>query len=516
LVLNQVDGVLTQQGLVRLGPAVRNSNMPANGVVAYPINAQRQACYTIVAIATPGANLDMLVLDPWGRRIAYNVDPDSHPWVTTCPGIDGRAVARLQMASGSGEYYYAVYQGSPTVRANLSSVFGGAAETGPTTAQLDPGTGARIQTLTAQLANESFRQISDPHGIVFGRREDRNYQLNLQEGHCYVFATFGGQGARDTDAYLLSGGGEELVTESSDRLDANVRYCPPTTGVYQLRARMFSGEGPLFTVGYVQQRAATPAPEPVTAVIASSTVAPGLDENFRLLDADMRARGYDAMGASTRGQLAQAGTQDFAVSLEGGKCYAILAVGDNGVRDLDVILLQGERELDRDVEADPRPVVRVCPEQNGDFTIRIRMYSGQGNFIYAPYRWPRGTRGPFNLRGIIYVRLAEVTSLLGVEGYQPDVDATPGQGRLAREGQNRAQDIRLTSGQCYSILVVGGEGVNDLDVTLARGGTQLGSDGTRTAFPSVRYCADQTASYSLDVHARSGSGQYFYQVFRRQ
>ena len=65
--------------------------------------------------------------------------------------------------------------------------------------------------------------------------------------------------------------------------------------------------------------------------------------------------------------------------------------------------------------------MRVCPSARGHYRMAIRMTSGSGSYIYAPYRWTRGTRGPFGLAGLIYLRLAEVTSLLAVEGYEPDV-----------------------------------------------------------------------------------------------
>jgi len=185
-------------------------------------------------------------------------------------------------------------------------------------------------------------------------------------------------------------------------------------------------------------------------------------------------------------------------------------------RDLDLVLSDSSgTQVDRDVENDPRPVVRVCLRSSGTYRMQVRMFNGQGNFVYAQYRWPRGTSGPFGLNGLIYVRLAEVTSLLAVEGYEPDVDASPGNGRLARENATRSHNIQLEAGQCYSVLVVGGQGVNDLDVTLKRGNTDLASDGSRTAFPSVRHCATESGRHAIEVKAAAGRGEYFYQVFRR-
>ena len=65
-------------------------------------------------------------------------------------------------------------------------------------------------------------------------------------------------------------------------------------------------------------------------------------------------------------------------------------------------------------------------------------------------------------------------------------------------------------------MVVGGDGVHDLDVTLSQGSTQVATDfGARNAFPSVRYCTTGSGStaFTLTVSAASGSGDYVYQVF---
>jgi hypothetical protein len=521
--LEQVEAYLTSQGYARTGPAVRNTNLPANGVIAYAIEAQQGACYTIVAIAQSTSDLNLVVLDAQGQTISYNVDPDARPWATVCPGAPGRIIARLQMAAGGGEYYYAVYQGPASTQPDLAGLYsGGRSESGPQRAQLDQGTTGRLTQLDATLSQEGFTRISEPYGEQYAQREDRMFALNLQGGTCYAFASLGGEGARDTDVFLVDGQGNELEKDVTTNLDAVVRFCPAQTAAYQLRARMYSGQGPLFTVGYVQQAQNTTAqnnntPPPVENVMATqSTAGAGIEENFRLLDADIRARGYQPYGDHTRGQLAEGQTRDFSIELEGGKCYAILGVGDNGVRDLDLILKDGSGQtLDQDVEVDARPIVRVCPEQTGNYTMTVRMYAGAGSFVYAPYRWPRGTRGPFNLSGLIYVRLGEVTSLLGVEGYEPDPSAAPGQGSLRREGAAARHNIQLEGGQCYAILTVGGQGIANVDLSLSQGSNRIATDDTRNAFPTVRHCPTQNGRFRLDVTAGGGSGRYFYQVFRR-
>jgi hypothetical protein len=148
--------------------------------------------------------------------------------------------------------------------------------------------------------------------------------------------------------------------------------------------------------------------------------------------------------------------------------------------------------------------------------MQVRMASGTGAYIYAAYRWPRGIRGPFGLEGLIYVRLAELTALLAVEGYSPDPGYDLEQGRLRAEGASATHTLHLAGGQCYSVAVVGGDGVSDIDVELARGGTTVASDvGVASAFPSVRRCVDREGDYTLTIRSAVGSGPYLYQVFSR-
>lgn len=518
--LNVIDQHLRSQGQMPVGSAIRNPNMAEGGLIAYAVNGQPGACYTTVALGHEGQDLNMVVMDPQGRRVGYNVDPTPHPWASFCASEPGRYTVRLQMDAGSGEYYYATYQGPRPVA--LAGVFGDdREESSAAVATLDDETAARVQALDEALGSENMMRVGEPHGQHYATRERREYALSLTPGRCYAFAAFGGPGTEDTDLVLVDADGRTLTRDNARSVDALVRYCPQAEGNYRLQARVGEGEGPLFTASYMQRpmddNSPAEAPQATAPVIdTSSRRAANLDETFRLLNADMQARGYTALGSVARGELAEGGNRDFAIEFEGDKCYALLAVGDDNVRNLDLVLRDPRgRDVDQDLESDAKPIVRVCPERSGTFNMRMQMREGGGNFIYATYKWPRGTHGPFGLSGLIYVRLAEVTSLLSVEGYEPDIDATPGKGRLRNAQAKVEHDIELSRGSCYSILVVGGEGVHDLGAQLSRSGSTLASDGTRTAFPSIRHCPEQNGRYRLTVTAEQGSGEYFYQVFRR-
>ncbi len=155
--LEQYDQVLRQAGFEPVGP-VSHGTLDAYSITAIPVDIRRGYCYTLSAIGQPGTDLNLLVLDPRGQDIAHNVLGDEHPWVSFCAARGGRFVIRLQMARGSGEYFFAPYQSRGRRAADLTAFFGGgaAAPTGPATATLDADTQGRIAALDAQLAGERY------------------------------------------------------------------------------------------------------------------------------------------------------------------------------------------------------------------------------------------------------------------------------------------------------------------------------------------------------------------------
>jgi hypothetical protein len=518
--LDQYDQVMRQAGYEPVGPATRGVLTPAQPIVAFPIDVRRGYCYAFTVFGTPGSDVNMFVLDPLGRDASHNVLPDEHPWSSFCAARGGRFVIRVQLARGEGEFFFAPYQARGRRPVNLATFFG-TARAAAQVAQLDADTRTRLGVLDQTLAGERLVRVGEANGVVLAERQERAFMLSLQRQQCYAFASLGGPGATDTDLQLVDGSGRTLQADESDGRDAIVRFCAPDTAQYRLLVRLPGGAGPVFTAAYVQAPTAGQQQDPQAQQVATEMLADssggGLEENFALLDADMRARGYETLAAAQQAQLTQGGQQDFPIELEDDKCYALLAVGDGGVRGLQLSLVDPSGQVvDTDDAGGSRPTVRACTTRGGRYLLRTAMRSGQGNFMVGSYRWPRGTRGPFGLEGLTYVRFSEMTALLETEGFRFDASYAPEQGRLRREGQEGTHTIQLAGGRCYSILVAGGAGVRDLDATLSRNGVEVESDTTsRGAFLALRHCVGSNQSFTLTVRATQGAGPYVYQIFTR-
>jgi hypothetical protein len=106
--LDQLDRVLRTRGYVPVGPAT-HATIAQNGITAYPIDVRRGHCYSIALFGQPGTDVNLVMLDPAGRDIGHDVRNDEHPWVSFCAARGGRFVARVQMARGQGDIFFAPY-----------------------------------------------------------------------------------------------------------------------------------------------------------------------------------------------------------------------------------------------------------------------------------------------------------------------------------------------------------------------------------------------------------------------
>ena len=214
--LEQLDGLLRQQQMQPLGPAV-HGNLQTNGLIAYAIDATAGSCYTLAILgeAPSGQNIDMVVIDPLGRPAGHHVGSDNHPWVSFCASQAGRFIARVSMASGSGGYFYAHYEGPANRRMELSSFYGETPAAAVQTASMDGQTQQRLVALDQRMSQRGFARVGEPAGLALDNPEPRDFQLNLQQGQCYAFASLGGPGAVDTDIFLNDASGERLQADTA-------------------------------------------------------------------------------------------------------------------------------------------------------------------------------------------------------------------------------------------------------------------------------------------------------------
>ena len=74
------------------------------------------------------------------------------------------------------------------------------------------------------------------------------------------------------------------------------------------------------------------------------------------------------------------------LTVEGGKCYVVLAVGVPSVRELDLRLVDAfGKERDKDRTRDAFPAVRACPAVGGTWHLDVHMFHGYGRYAVQAF-----------------------------------------------------------------------------------------------------------------------------------
>ena len=526
-------------------------NLSAPDLFTHRFELSDERCVLIVGISSNGADLNLSFLSPRGRVVASDMRPDSHPSVRLCPSERGPHLARFQINAGSGDVYFALFRIPAAYRAELSSDFW--QERDPATtggkATLDRATRQRAEALGRELDKEGFSSIGEAQGVTFTANQTRDFRLNLRSDRCYVFASFAGRGVQDTHASILGPDEVELVSDPDMRRDSIVRFCPIDEDQLILRARLLKGAGPIFIAGWQTKPAelaasgssapTSSAPSSSASSSTSSEPSPpaassrapqgsgiidehpsagaGLDESFATRRADLLARGYQGGDPIAGGSLSEGESRDYEFTVKGERCYAVLAAGSQSVARLIVSARDTAGGiLDRDLEGSQSAIVRFCPTRDEVIRVSAALSRGSGELMLGLFTWPRGIRGPFGLEGVLYLRLAEMIQLLDLESYEPSLLLESSIRALDREGQRARHRVRLEAGSCYALVAVGDEFISDLELALFDGDERIEGDISRSAFPSIRHCPDETRELSFEVGARRGRGKYFYQLFVRR
>ncbi|MCC6875382.1 MAG: hypothetical protein IT378_13835 [Sandaracinaceae bacterium] len=137
--------------------------------------------------------------------------------------------------------------------------------------------------------------------------------------------------------------------------------------------------------------ACSPAPaDPAPPPVPEAPPADALEASLRTYGAD-RAPYMDRVGEAMRGELRERQSRDLSALLRPGWCYKIVAIGGEGLGDLDVSLFDGNNVLvERDTTREPRVAIGVerpvCPPEAATYRIEVRATSGAGPFAVQVYQ----------------------------------------------------------------------------------------------------------------------------------
>jgi hypothetical protein len=133
------------------------------------------------------------------------------------------------------------------------------------------------------------------------------------------------------------------------------------------------------------------------AAACASTRGGEVEPRYVAVHNALSAMGLAQVGPIQRGSLATGREARLVVELAAG-CTTLVALGGEGVRDLDATLLDpGGTPIAHDTTRDPEAVVRACVDGAGAYILVVKVADGAGEFLAAT--WSGGVDAPIRAAG---------------------------------------------------------------------------------------------------------------------
>ncbi len=330
----------------------------------------------------------------------------------------------------------------------------------------------------------------------------KTHAFAVDAGKCYRAIAVGDADVQNLDVAIKAGGAEVSRDTATDNT-AVASHCPTAAGSIDVAVTVVAGRGE-YSLGMYTGQGEGRAP-----------TGPSLEGRLEAAAA-AQARGYEPHGEVQRGTLTADGAQSFRVPVARGQCYRFMAVGGEGVQDVDLHAYVGGTRVGSDSGHDSNPVASYCATADGHAEVRMHMYRGGGEFVFRTFR-ARAEGGPV---GTIPVGGGDDF----VSTKMRELHAKVGQGRAAvtplRRG--RLQTSRsctwateLQGGHCYTILSVGAPSAHDMDLTINDPSGNRVADDTEGAGAqrTATTCPPFTGPYRVNVRMTAGYGPFGVQVF---
>jgi hypothetical protein len=223
----------------------------------------------------------------------------------------------------------------------------------------------------------SFTANAQPYGPIHSQQLAQStsdyIDVQVRIGECYSFVGVGDGSLTDLDLHVY-GDGIEVGGDTGIDNTPVVHWCNHLFERVSVELRPYSGWGRSLFQVFVHDAEAELPGHPLRAALNAV--------------AGRYAGGYVAAAPSQLDELPTGGEAAFQLTLAGGRCFVIVAVGADTVTDLDLLLYDGAGALvDSDQATDAEPVVRPCIEagSGGEYRLVSRMVAGFGEYGFRVF-----------------------------------------------------------------------------------------------------------------------------------
>jgi hypothetical protein len=197
-------------GYRRVGP-VLTGTLPAQRQDDRVIALTSDTCYTLVAAGGQGVDdLDLRLVNTYGRLVAEDRRSDSRPTVKLCPRRSGAYHALVHMYAGQGSWSLAVLAMDRAI-------------------DLPEDVVGLERALALELAGEGRRHgmalMAPPmRGAELGGQE-LSIPLPLRAGRCYLFGAAAGEPLPSVELSLVDDRGAVVASDTGETPSARVYHC---------------------------------------------------------------------------------------------------------------------------------------------------------------------------------------------------------------------------------------------------------------------------------------------------
>lgn len=111
----------------------------------------------------------------------------------------------------------------------------------------------------------------------------------------------------------------------------------------------------------------------------------GPEPRYAAVSNTLSVMGYVQTDTLVEGSLPEGQTIEFNAQFDAGNCYAVLALGMDGIEEISVTIFDGEQERGRDLTNDSQAAARVCPTRTGEHRVTVTAERGGGSYMVSSW-----------------------------------------------------------------------------------------------------------------------------------
>jgi hypothetical protein len=306
---------------------------------------------------------------------------------------------------------------------------------------------------------------------------------------------------------LFAPSGRLLAQDEGRDAHAYARFCGQGGRRFVVSVRMLDGQGEFHLVPLWNAPQSLQALEPIMASCMNTGTArpdpvdvgpeplgPPIDVELSSVKRELESLGYRLEGGVLAGGLPERRREVRRLTLDGGQCYALAAIGDGDVEDIDMRLLsvaESASLVAADVTRRRDAVVKVCPDRAGVYVLDVRMYRGAGNYVVQSFGLSEPhTPPPAGIEGGTRIPYSELLAQLEKRGMR----VTPVVWGLLQPEGSQSIPIKVRAGRCYAVSALATQDFagGDLDMSLTdENGRLLAADIGPNPHPLLYHCAQR-------------------------